>query len=41
MSSPDHSVQQPGADWKMVCEYQDIRFERSDDGIAKITICRP
>jgi naphthoate synthase len=29
------------ADWKSVREYQDIRFEKSADGIAKITICRP
>jgi naphthoate synthase len=28
-------------DWKVAKEYQDIRLERSDDGIAKITICRP
>jgi naphthoate synthase len=41
MSSPAHSVQHPGADWKMIREYRDIRFERSGDGIAKITICRP
>jgi len=27
--------------WTAVRDYQDIRFERSDDGIAKITICRP
>jgi naphthoate synthase len=28
-------------DWKVVKPYQDIRLERSEDGIAKITICRP
>ena len=28
-------------DWKAVREYDDIRFERSADGIARITICRP
>ncbi len=28
-------------DWKTVREYEDIRFERSADGIARITICRP
>jgi naphthoate synthase len=28
-------------DWKTVKSYQDIRCERSEDGIAKITICRP
>ncbi|MBW2229181.1 MAG: 1,4-dihydroxy-2-naphthoyl-CoA synthase [Deltaproteobacteria bacterium] len=27
--------------WKSVHEYEDIRFEQSEDGIAKITICRP
>ena len=27
--------------WKVVRSYEDIRFERSDDGIAKITIARP
>ncbi len=28
-------------DWKAVRKYDDIRFERSADGIARITICRP
>ena len=28
-------------DWKSVKSYEDIRCERSEDGIAKITICRP
>jgi naphthoate synthase len=28
-------------DWKPVRDYQDIRFERSGDGMARITICRP
>jgi len=28
-------------DWKTLHEYEDIRFEQSGDGIAKITICRP
>jgi naphthoate synthase len=28
-------------DWKVVKPYEDIRLERSEDGIAKITICRP
>lgn len=28
-------------DWKSVREYEDIRFEKSGDGIAKITISRP
>ena len=27
--------------WKTVREYRDVRFERCDEGIAKITICRP
>jgi len=30
----------PSADWKLVREYEDIRFEAAE-GIAKITICRP
>jgi len=29
------------ANWKSVCDYSDIRLERLDEGIAKITICRP
>ncbi len=28
-------------DWKSVKTYQDIRFEQSEDGIAKLTIARP
>jgi naphthoate synthase len=27
--------------WKSVRSYEDIRFEKSEDGIAKITIDRP
>ena len=27
--------------WKTVRNYQDIRYERTDQGIAKITIARP
>src|SRR5262247_3264899 len=27
--------------WKTVREYRDIRYERCDEGIAKVTICRP
>jgi len=27
--------------WKAVGDYEDIRYERSDEGVAKITICRP
>jgi len=30
-----------GTAWKETGEYADIRYETSDDGIAKITICRP
>lgn len=29
------------ADWKAVGDYEDIRFEVSAEGIARITICRP
>jgi len=28
-------------DWKTIQEYEDIRFEQSGDGIARVTICRP
>ncbi len=28
-------------EWKTIKEYQDIRYERADEGIAKITINRP
>ncbi len=31
----------PGAEWTAIKQYTDIRFERTDDGIAKITINRP
>lgn len=27
--------------WNKICDYEDIRYEKTDDGIAKITICRP
>ncbi len=27
--------------WKVVQGFEDIRYEKSDEGIAKITICRP
>ena len=30
-----------GTAWKESGDYADIRYETSDDGIAKITICRP
>lgn len=29
------------ASWKKIKDYTDIRFEKTDDGIAKVTICRP
>lgn len=35
------TLQIPGASWKSVREYEDIRFETDGEGIAKITICRP
>ncbi|MEN8160348.1 MAG: 1,4-dihydroxy-2-naphthoyl-CoA synthase [Myxococcota bacterium] len=28
-------------DWKSVCDYQDIRYEVAEEGIARITIARP
>ena len=28
-------------DWKTIHPYEDIRFETSGDGIARVTICRP
>jgi naphthoate synthase len=31
----------PAANWKSIKNYQDIKFEKTDDGIAKITINRP
>jgi naphthoate synthase len=30
-----------GVEWSSAGEYDDIRYEHSGDGIAKITICRP
>ena len=38
---PAETSQIPGASWKSVRSYQDIRFETDGEGIAKITICRP
>jgi naphthoate synthase len=39
---PAASVQRPGADWAAgPGDYEDIRYELSGDGIAKITIARP
>ncbi|HWH20725.1 MAG TPA: 1,4-dihydroxy-2-naphthoyl-CoA synthase [Solirubrobacterales bacterium] len=42
MSTAAESVQRPGAEWVAgPGEYEDIRYELSGDGIAKITIARP
>ena len=50
MSSPDPAVpQQPSTntdharptEWTAFGEFEDIRYETTPDGIAKITICRP
>jgi naphthoate synthase len=39
---PAESVQRPGAEWAPGAgDYEDIRYELSGDGIAKITIARP
>ena len=39
---PAASVQRPGAEWTAGAgDYEDIRYELSGDGIAKITIARP
>ena len=39
--SPDPARHAAPVNWKVVRSYEDIRFEKSDDGIAKITINRP
>jgi naphthoate synthase len=41
MSNAPMPPLQPNVDWKSVHAYRDIRFEKSDDGLAKITIARP
>jgi naphthoate synthase len=42
MATAAESVQRPGAEWAAgPGEYEDIRYELSGDGIAKITIARP
>src|SRR5580698_11614415 len=35
------AAQGAGVTWHASGEYSDIRYETTDDGIAKITICRP
>lgn len=40
-ADPAATRQRPGADWHPAGDYGDIRYETTDDGIAKITICRP
>src|SRR6201985_496822 len=38
----DDTIQKPGADWTAgTGDFEDIRYELSGDGIAKITIARP
>ncbi|MCW2979191.1 MAG: menB [Solirubrobacterales bacterium] len=42
MATAAESVQRPGVEWAAgPGEYEDIRYELSGDGIAKITIARP
>jgi naphthoate synthase len=31
----------PAAEWRQSGDYEDIRYDTTEDGIAKITICRP
>ncbi len=38
---PDEIAIEPGAEWHDAGEWTDIRYQTTDDGIAKITICRP
>lgn len=40
-TDPRATTIRPGADWRSAGEYDDIRYELSGDGIAKITIDRP
>ena len=40
-TDPRATTIRPGADWRSGGEYEDIRYELSGDGIAKITINRP
>ena len=39
--SPETAKPAEPVNWKSARSYEDIRFEKSDDGIAKITINRP
>jgi naphthoate synthase len=39
-TDPAHSSIRPAADWRAGAEFEDIRYETSGDGIAKITIDR-
>ena len=41
--TPTTGTPTTGADiaWRASGEYSDIRYETTDDGMAKITICRP
>jgi naphthoate synthase len=41
MAQFSESTIEPGATWTTLKTYEDIKFERSEDGIAKITINRP
>jgi naphthoate synthase len=41
MSNAPMPPLQRDVDWKTAHGYRDIRFEKSDDGLAKITIARP
>ena len=41
MSKPIHQVSTAPVEWKAAQEFSDIRYEKADEGIAKITINRP
>ena len=40
-ADPSVSTVRPGADWELVGDWTDIKYELSGDGVAKITINRP
>ncbi|MCU0258034.1 MAG: 1,4-dihydroxy-2-naphthoyl-CoA synthase [Solirubrobacteraceae bacterium] len=40
-TDPGHSSIRPAADWRPGADFEDIRYELSGEGIAKITIDRP